>query len=93
MQPFVYGSVARGNEKAVSDIEVMVIGGAEFGEILQALSTAQEELSREVNPSVYDAAEVRRRLKEDDPFMREVWESPKLHLIGGDDELRRLAEG
>jgi len=89
---FVYGSVAKGDERAASDIDVMVVGAAEFGEVVQALSPTQEELSREVNPSVYDAEEVRRRLAEDDPFIREVWESPKLYLIGDEDELRRLAK-
>lgn len=90
---FVYGSVAKGEEKAASDIDVMVIGRVKFGEVVRAIAVAQEELWREVNPSVYDAEEVRRRLGEDDPFIREVWESPKLYVIGGEDELQRLAEG
>ncbi len=34
---FIYGSVARGEEKAESDIDLMVIGDAGFGEVVAAV--------------------------------------------------------
>ena len=88
---FVYGSFATGGESADSDIDVMLIGGIEFSEAVEALHRGQEELGREVNPIVYDVEEIKRRLSEGDAFILDVWKAPKLYLIGGEDELRSLA--
>ena len=87
---FVYGSVARGEEVAGSDIDVMVIGEAKFGEIAKVLHPAQTTLGRDINPKVFRAAEWRKAVAAKDPFVAEVLAKPKVFLIGTADELAEL---
>jgi predicted nucleotidyltransferase len=89
---FVYGSLARGNENAQSDVDVMVIGSLGFGEVVTALGPAQEKLAREVNPTVYSPAEFRTKLESGHHFLTTVYAEPKILLIGDADDLRGLAE-
>ena len=89
---FIYGSVAKGSERRGSDVDVMVIGDVSFAEVSEALSQAQKAIAREVNPSVYTAADFRTKLKAKHHFLRTVLSAEKIFLIGDDDELGRLAK-
>ena len=89
---FVFGSVAAGKEAQASDVDVMVIGEVSLEELVGALGPLQNQLGREVNPSVYTAAEFRERLARGSHFLSSVLNGPKLFLIGSADELERLAE-
>jgi predicted nucleotidyltransferase len=89
---FIYGSVARLEDTARSDIDVMVVGDIKFSAVVLALSGAQERLRREVNPSVYSKVELRAKLKEKGGFLDRVMAGTKLFLIGNDDDLGQLVE-
>ena len=89
---FIYGSVARGDEKRNSDVDVMVIGEVSFAETTEALGPAQNTLGREVNPSVYPPAEFRAKLLAKHHFLTSVLKSEKIFLIGDQRELARLAK-
>jgi predicted nucleotidyltransferase len=88
---FVYGSVARGEPKARSDIDLFVIGAVGFGEVAETLVDAQSRLGRDVNPTVNDLADFRRRLLAKEHFPRAVLQQPKLFVIGSAHELDQLA--
>ena len=88
---FVYGSVARGQERRTSDVDLMVIGDVGFSDVVRALADAQEQLRREVNPTVYPPNEYRTRLGAGQPFLTRVLRQPKIFLIGNDRELAELA--
>jgi len=90
---FVYGSLAKGTGKAGSDVDVMVIGEVGFGEVVSALQSAQNTVSREVNPSVYAEEEFRAKCQAKHHFVTSVLKAPKVFLVGGEHELKRLAEG
>src|SRR5712691_3976020 len=64
---FVYGSIARGDERARSDLDLMIIGEAKFADVVEALGHAQEALRREINPNLYPARELRRKLADGEP--------------------------
>jgi len=89
---FVYGSVAGGKERARSDVDVMVIGEASFGDIVQALRSAEEALGREVNPTVYPPAEFKAKLVSEHHFVTTVLKGPKIFLVGDEHDLAGLAE-
>jgi predicted nucleotidyltransferase len=89
---FVYGSVARGDERRASDVDVMVIGDASFADVSQALGPAQQRLGREVNPTVYSPAEYRKKLAAGHHFVRSVTEREKLFLFGNEHDFRRLGK-
>jgi len=89
---FIYGSFATGEERAESDIDVVVIGGISLEEVLALIRGPEEKLSREINVSLYDLQEIRKRVKGRDPFIMEVLEGSKRMLVGDEDELRRVIE-
>jgi DNA-binding transcriptional ArsR family regulator len=60
---FVCGSVARGDERASSDVDLMVIGGVGLSGLAPALKDAEARLLRSVNPSVYRAEEVAEKFR------------------------------
>jgi predicted nucleotidyltransferase len=89
---FIYGSFATGEERAESDIDVMIIGGISLEEVLTSIRGPEEKLSREINVSLYDLQEIRKRVKDRDPFIMEVLGGSKIMLVGDEDELRRVIE-
>ena len=84
---FVFGSVAKGDEQARSDIDLMVIGDISFRELTALLSGVSEQVDREVNPHVMTAGEYARRIREGDHFVTRVLSGPKLFVVGTEDEL------
>lgn len=87
----IFGSVARGEERAGSDVDVLVIGTAPFAEVVKALHPAQSMLQREINPVVYAPGEFKRKLAKGDAFLRGIMEGEKLFLIGNEHDLGKLA--
>jgi len=89
---FVYGSQASGMSRAASDVDLMVVGKAGFGEVVAALQPAQEKLGREINSTVYSEAEFSTRLHEGHHFVKAVVEGPKLFVVGDERELAGLGQ-
>ena len=88
---FVYGSVARQEEKAQSDIDLMIIGNVELDDVLARLSDSETTLGRAVNPTVYSVSEFKKKLGEGNHFLNAVVSGDKVFLIGNEDELRKMA--
>ncbi len=86
---FIYGSVARGTETAGSDVDLLVVGGADFGGVVDALHGVQKKLGREVNPKVFSRREWKARLKVGDAFVAEIMKGPKIMLVGVANEPRK----
>jgi predicted nucleotidyltransferase len=89
---FVYGSFAKGSNKAGSDVDLILVGELTFGEVVAALAPVQDKLCREVNPIVYPPAEFQRKLVQGHHFLTRVLKEPKVFLLGGEHELARLAQ-
>lgn len=89
---FLFGSVAKGRETAASDIDLFVVGDLGLREIVEAVSPIQNQLGREVNPTVYPSAEFRDKVTRGHHFLKAVLQGPKIFLIGDPRELERLAE-
>ncbi|VBB14778.1 nucleotidyltransferase domain-containing protein [Burkholderia stabilis] len=88
---FVFGSVARGQETAGSDVDVIVIGSVGFATVVQVLYDAQATLGRDINPQVLSPDEFREGVGRQDAFLRDVLGKPKIFLIGSDHDLAELA--
>ncbi|HVL34341.1 MAG TPA: hypothetical protein VM489_01585, partial [Burkholderiales bacterium] len=63
------------------------IGELGFAEAVKLLHPAQQTLGREISPRVYTRKEWAEKRAQPDAFMREVLDSPKLFVIGSEDEL------
>lgn len=88
----VFGSVARGEPTRASDVDLLVVGDVSFAEVVAALTPSQQQLRREVNPTVYPAAEFRSKIAAGHHFLTRVLKQPKILLIGDDRDLAGLAQ-
>ena len=84
---FVFGSVASGTEAAHSDVDLMVIGTASFGEVVNAVYEAQAAIGREINPKVMKREEWQAKRSAGQAFLNEVMHKPKLFILGTADDL------
>lgn len=87
---FVFGSIARGEEGAEGDVDVMIVTDAGLKAVSGWLSGVSEQIGREVNPHVMSAEEFKDRKRAENHFVRRVVDSPKLFVVGDEDELARL---
>lgn len=85
---FVFGSVAKRQDTAASDIDLMVISDSlSYGDIFAALEAAEARLGRPVNPTILSRKDLAKRVAEDSAFVTRVLSQPKIWLIGGIDVL------
>jgi predicted nucleotidyltransferase len=87
---FVYGSTAAGTERAGSDVDLMVLGSAGFGDLARVLAAAQNTLRRDVNPTVMAAKDFARQLAAGDGFARSVAQGARLWVKGGESDFAEL---
>jgi predicted nucleotidyltransferase len=87
---FIYGSIARQEERAESDIDMMVVGRAKLEDILGNLGNIEASLRRPVNPTVYSVSEFKKKLAGGNHFLNSVVAGKKIFLIGDEDELRKV---
>ncbi len=69
---FVYGSIARREEHAKSDVDLMVIGKVGLGDLAPSLRRIEKRLGREVNVTNYSADEFRKKVANGDHFLTSV---------------------
>jgi len=85
---FVYGSVAKGEDTAASDIDLMVVSDTlTYADIFAAIEAATTRLGRPVNPTVYSREEFDKRIKQDNAFVKRVLAQPKLWAIGQESDV------
>ena len=87
---FVFGSIARGDEKAGSDLDLMVIGQLGLRDLSRLLSGIEEKIGREVNPHVLRQEEFKKRVRAREHFVSSVMETPKIFIIGSQRELEAM---
>ncbi|MCP5170571.1 MAG: nucleotidyltransferase domain-containing protein [Hahellaceae bacterium] len=80
-QSFIYGSLAKGEEHAGSDVDVMLVGDdLSYSEIMALLEPAEEQLQRSVNPTIYSPEEFNKRLADQQNFLSKVMTEPRIDL-------------
>jgi predicted nucleotidyltransferase len=86
---FVFGSVAKRQDTASSDIDLMVISDSlSYADMFDAVELASAQLGRTINPTIYSTQELAKRIQQGDAFITRVLAQPKLWLIGGEDDIR-----
>ena len=88
---FVFGSMAAGNVRPESDVDVMLVGDVSLRELVLHLRGLEARLGREVNPVTMRADEFAKRIGDDDAFVGRIMGEPKVFLFGDEDELERVA--
>jgi DNA-binding transcriptional ArsR family regulator len=89
---FVFGSVARGDTGAGSDVDLMVIGQVGLRKLTSLLSGVAGRVGREINPHVMTPEEFVKRKAERDHFVTSVLAAPKLFVKGTEHELETMGQ-
>jgi DNA-binding transcriptional ArsR family regulator len=87
---FIFGSLASSRERAASDVDLMVIGAGGLRRLSNWLAGAAEQIGREINPHFLSVEEFRRRKQEKEHFLSRVLESPKLFIVGHENDLETM---
>lgn len=87
---FVYGSMARREEKAESDVDLMIVGDVTFDDVLAQLTSVERAIGRSINPTIYSPNEFKLKLQSGNHFLRSVVRGEKVFLIGDEDELGKM---
>lgn len=85
---FIYGSVAKGNERVTSDIDLFILGNPDQTKLASGLSEAEKRLDREISLTVMGSDEWRRRRAGGEGFIKELLDTDKIFLIGDENALR-----
>lgn len=85
---FIYGSLAKGGDRAQSDIDLLIISDSlTHGDVFGTLESVSRMLGRAINPTVYARAEFSKRLIDKNAFVMRIVEQPKVWVIGSEHDL------
>jgi predicted nucleotidyltransferase len=85
----IYGSIARGEEQARSDIDLLVVGPVGMKELLPALRRVEQQFGREVNVTRYSEAEFLAKRRDRDHFLNSVLKGKLITIVGSANELEK----
>ena len=79
---FIYGSVARDDETAMSDIDLFVVGNIDEEELHNTVSQIENDIGRSVNYTIMTGEEFAERIRSAEPFVKRVMSEKKIILKG-----------
>lgn len=80
-EAYLYGSFARNQEDALSDIDILVIGKPKTEELEGAIRKLERLFRREINYTVLSPEELHARRVSKDAFLRDVWHHKRIGLL------------
>ncbi|MEO8035565.1 MAG: nucleotidyltransferase domain-containing protein, partial [Acidobacteriota bacterium] len=79
----LYGSFARGEERADSDVDLLIVSDSlTLEELYRKLAPLEKRLHRKINPTLYTREEFRRRKRAKNSFLTTVLSSDHIVLTG-----------
>jgi predicted nucleotidyltransferase len=85
---FIYGSFAKGKEKASSDVDLCVIGGVDEDQLIEKINGIETSINREINYTLFAPKEFKKRIRDKDGFILDLINGNKIMLKGKEDDLR-----
>ena len=83
----LYGSVAKGTDTAMSDIDILIVAeDITLEDVYSTLAPLETELDRKINPTLYTPEEFACRKTSNNPFITRVLAGEHLVLIGSEHE-------
>jgi predicted nucleotidyltransferase len=87
---FVYGSFAKHEETAKSDIDLFIVGKLDEARLLREINKLEGKLKREINYSIFRGDEFKQKVEEKDSFIMDLHKNPKVFLIGDQHDLWKI---
>jgi predicted nucleotidyltransferase len=81
-EAYLYGSFARNQQDATSDIDVLVVGKPKGEALAEAMQRLERQLGREINYTILTRKELDVRRARKDPFLENVWHNKRISLVG-----------
>jgi predicted nucleotidyltransferase/predicted transcriptional regulator with HTH domain len=78
---FLYGSFAKNEADAASDIDLLIVGQPDAASLAAEVLVLERTLNREVSYTVLKPEELKRKLAAHDPFLSDVWQGKRIELI------------
>ncbi len=83
----VYGSVAKRTDTSASDVDVLIVADeVTLEDVYAALSVAEQQLDRKINPTLFTGEEFDRRRARGNAFLKRVLDGPVIILSGTVDD-------
>lgn len=86
---FVFGSIARGEERSGSDVDLAVVGEIGLFDLSKPLDRAEERIGRPIHAKVYTRREFQKKLISGNHFLATVIAGARVMVIGSEEELER----
>jgi len=80
-EAYLYGSFARNQQDAASDIDILVIGNPRSDVLAEAIRKIERQLGREINYTVFSRKEFESRRNRKDAFLENVWHNKRVSLV------------
>jgi predicted nucleotidyltransferase len=80
-EAYLYGSFARNQQDAASDIDILIIGNPNAKSLAVAIRKLEQQLGREINYTVLSRKEFTLRRKRKDAFLEDVWHNKRVPLV------------
>jgi predicted nucleotidyltransferase len=87
---FIYGSIARSEEHAASDVDLLVVGSAGLADLAPAIKKAEEQLQRPINPLTYSPEEFARKARSGHHLLADILGREKIFVTGDARDLEAL---
>jgi predicted nucleotidyltransferase len=87
---FIFGSVARGRERADSDLDLFVIGTAGYSQVTEHLYPIEERIGRQVQVLYFDPTTPEDRASLQRSSMQAIVDGPRIFVFGDDSQLKGL---
>ncbi len=84
---FIYGSFAKHEETAKSDIDLFIVGKLDEARLLREINKLEGKLKREINYSIFRGDEFKQKVEEKDSFIMDLLKNPKVFLTGDQQDL------
>lgn len=77
----LYGSFAKGEADASSDIDLLIVGRPDQVRLAEQIRRAEKILRREINYTVFQPRELECKLKSRNAFVSDIWSGKRIELI------------
>ena len=79
-EAFIFGSVARNEDKHTSDVDIMIIGQLQQAEVMDRIVSLENEIGRSIHVNLYEPDEWN-VIKRQDLIIRSILDKPTLRIF------------
>lgn len=90
---FIYGSYAKASENYLSDIDLIVVGKCDENKLIKNFDRLEDLLKRDINYKFYTLSDLKKEIKQKEPFLLNILKDKKIMLIGDENDLRKILKG